>query len=195
MLNGNGSLMRIIPIYFYLIKEEGSLEGNFKAIYEISALTHGHIRAAYACLAYMILFDELNNLKCKFMAYTKMQTRMLLFFNYQEVSTTERKHFDRLLHFDISKLPENKIQSSGYVIHSLEASIWCFLNHSNYKETVLAAVNLGDDSDTVGAITGGLAGFYYGIRDLPKRSIIEAKAKDIIDDCLGSPITKCILGG
>ena len=181
MLNGNGSLMRIIPIYFYLIREEGSLEDNFKTIYEVSALTHGHIRAAYACLAYMILFDELNNSNCKFAAYTKMQTRMLLFFNDQEVSKTERKHFDRLLHFDISKLPESEVQSSGYVIHSLEASIWCFLNHSNYKETVLSAVNLGDDSDTTGAITGGLAGFYYGFDDIPKEWISVLKAKELID--------------
>jgi ADP-ribosyl-[dinitrogen reductase] hydrolase len=106
---------------------------------------------------------------------------MLLFFNYQEVSTTERKHFDRLLHFDISKLPENKIQSSGYVIHSLEASIWCFLNHSNYKETVLAAVNLGDDSDTTGSITGALCGFNYGFDEIPKEWISVLKAKELID--------------
>ena len=149
MLNGNGSLMRISPLYFHLRKSNKTLEENF----DVSALTHGHIRAAYACLAYLILFDELNNSKCKYSAYKKMQTRILFFFDIQQVSKTERSHFDRLLRHDISILPESEIQSSGYVIHSLEASIWCFLNYSNYKKTVLAAVNLGDDSDTSGAIT------------------------------------------
>mgnify|MGYP006129250525 CR=1 FL=1 len=110
-----------------------------------------------------------------------MQTRMLLFFKIQNTSITERKHFDRLLHFDISKLPENKIQSSGYVIHSLEASIWCFLNYSNYKETVLAAVNLGYDSDTTGSITGALCGFNYGFDEIPKEWISVLKAKELID--------------
>jgi len=69
---------------------------------------------------------------------------------------------------DIQNFPENDIESSGYVMHSLEASLWCLLNSNSYKETVLKAVNLGHDTDTTGAIAGGLAGLAYGLEDIPK---------------------------
>ena len=64
-------------------------------------------------------------------------------------------------------LNEDKIKSSGYVVDTLEAALWCFLNTDNYKECVLKAVNLGDDTDTVGAVAGGMAGLYYGIEEVP----------------------------
>lgn len=55
----------------------------------------------------------------------------------------------------------------GFVVDTLEAALWCFLNTDNYKECVLKAVNLGDDTDTVGAVAGGMAGLYYGIEEVP----------------------------
>jgi ADP-ribosylglycohydrolase len=63
--------------------------------------------------------------------------------------------------------PRNRIQSSGYVVHSLGASLWSFYNSSNYRDCVLAAANLGGDSDTTGAIAGMLAGAYYGLSGIP----------------------------
>ena len=60
------------------------------------------------------------------------------------------------------------IKSGGYVIHTLEAAIWCFKTTSNYKDCVLRAVNLGDDTDTVAAIAGGLAGALYGYESIPQ---------------------------
>ena len=64
-------------------------------------------------------------------------------------------------------LNEDKIKSSGYVVDTLEAALWCFLNTDNYKNCVLKAVNLGDDTDTVSAVAGGMAGLYYGIEEVP----------------------------
>ncbi len=79
------------------------------------------------------------------------------------------QHYSRL--WDLQKfkmLEENEIKSSGYVVDTLEAALWCFLNTTSYKECVLKAVNLGDDTDTVSAVAGGLAGLYYGMDALPK---------------------------
>ena len=59
-------------------------------------------------------------------------------------------------------------KSGGYVIHTLEASIWCLLNSNSFQEAVLKAVNLGEDTDTTGCVTGGLAGVYYGLKTIPK---------------------------
>ena len=60
------------------------------------------------------------------------------------------------------------IKGSGYVVKSLEAAIWAFAKGNDFRESVLLAVNLGDDADTTGAICGQLAGAYYGINEIPE---------------------------
>ena len=101
------------------------------------------------------------------------------FFHAKEIGL-----FDRVLHGNISEEAESAIFSSGYVLHSLEASLWCLLNSENYAETVLRAVNLGDDTDTTGAIAGGLAGLYYGDAQIPANWIaVLSRKDDILDLC------------
>jgi len=65
------------------------------------------------------------------------------------------------------KKSENNIASSGYAIDSLEAALWSFYHTDTFEEALLKAVNLGDDADTVGAITGQIAGAYYGVDSIP----------------------------
>jgi ADP-ribosylglycohydrolase len=94
----------------------------------------------------------------------------------------ELPHFPRILEVEISEFPEESINSSGYVIDTLEASLWCFLNSKSYEETVLKAVNLGDDADTTGAVAGGIAGIYYGLAAIPECWINTLARKDDIMD-------------
>jgi len=75
--------------------------------------------------------------------------------------------YAQLLDGSLPTLPEAEIKSSGYVVHTLEAALWCLLTHDTYSATVLAAVNLGDDTDTTGAVAGGLAGLAYGEAAIP----------------------------
>ncbi len=90
--------------------------------------------------------------------------------------------FHRILNNDISLLSINEINSSGYVIHTLEAALWSFLNSRNYKDAVLAAINLGNDTDTTGAVTGGIAGIYYGYNNIPQKWINTiARKNDILN--------------
>ena len=91
---------------------------------------------------------------------------------------------------DIRKIPRNKIRSTGYVVHTLEAAIWCIAKSTNYRDAVLMAVNLGDDTDTTAAVTGGLAGLAYGHDSIPQEWVIALARKDDIlelaerlDDC------------
>ena len=85
-----------------------------------------------------------------------------------------------LLDNDISKYKETEIRGSGYVVDCLVASIWCFLNSRNYEEAVLKAVNLGEDTDTTGTVTGGLAGLYDGFEAIPLDWVIHlARSRDI----------------
>jgi ADP-ribosyl-[dinitrogen reductase] hydrolase len=79
----------------------------------------------------------------------------------------ELSHFEHILSGAISTLPERRIKSSGYVIHTLEASLWCLITTNSFPDAVLKAVNLGEDTDTTGIVTGGLAGIYYGFEAIP----------------------------
>lgn len=164
--NGNGSLMRILPLYAYI--KNKSIEEQFDIIWDVSSLTHGHIRAALACLIYLTMIDYLIRGKDKFEAYALTQKKIILFFKSKDIASTERAIFSRIISNNIHLLPEDKIHSAGYVMHSLEASFWVLLKNEDFKSTVLHAVNLGEDTDTTGAIAGGLAGVYYGNEAFPK---------------------------
>lgn len=166
--NGNGSLMRIAPLYFYLKSKNKSIESQFETIWQVSALTHGHIRSAMACMIYLIMMEEILNEKRIKTAYLNTQHRTKAFFKNSAISKQEIQHFDRLIEYDIAKLERKYIKSDGYVMSSLEAAFWCLLNSYNYETAVLKAVNLGQDTDTTAAITGGLAGAFYGLDDIPK---------------------------
>ena len=94
----------------------------------------------------------------------------------------ELQHYARLFEKDFSKIHEDEIKSSGYVVDTLEASIWCLLNSSNYAECVLKAVNLGHDTDTLGAIAGSLAGAMYGLKMIPVGWIAELQNRGLLFD-------------
>ena len=85
---------------------------------------------------------------------------------------------------EIKNKSVDDIQSTGFVLHTLEASIWCLLNTTSYTEAVLTAVNLGDDTDTTAAVVGGLAGIVYGYDSIPKEWIDALKNKGLIDSIL-----------
>ncbi len=69
---------------------------------------------------------------------------------------------------DISKYKLEEIESTGYLVDTLEATLWVFMNTKTYNEAIIGAINLGNDTDTIGACTGGLAGIYYGIDNIKK---------------------------
>ena len=64
-------------------------------------------------------------------------------------------------------MPEDEINGDGYVVHTLEANLWCLLRAETYREVVLTAVNLGEDTDSTAAVAGGLAGIVWGLESIP----------------------------
>ncbi|MFH6993315.1 ADP-ribosylglycohydrolase family protein [Flavobacterium sp. FlaQc-48] len=179
--NGNGSLMRILPLVFYLQKEK-DIEVIYQKVKAVSSITHAHFRSVFACFIYVVYCLQILKDKDKFEAYIKMQQVLSGFLVDKKYNPVEIQLFDRVLNNDISQYPEDNIHSSGYVLDSLQASLWCFLNSDSYEETVLKAVNLGGDTDTTAAIAGGLAGIYYGTENIPEKWIEQvARANDIKD--------------
>lgn len=89
---------------------------------------------------------------------------------------------------DSRELRREDVRSTGYVVDTLEAALWCLYNTGNYRDCVLAAVNLGDDTDTVAAAAGGLAGLMYGCdgkKGIPKEWISQIARKEWIEDLCG----------
>ena len=92
------------------------------------------------------------------------------------------KRFVELSYEEFKGLESRDIRSSGYVIDTLEASLWSVFNTSNFKDAVLKAVNLGHDTDTIGAITGGVAGVIHGYNSIPSEWInVLVRKDDIIE--------------
>ncbi len=182
--NGNGSLMRILPLASYLYNKYGVEIANDEAmaiIHRVSSLTHRHPRSHIACGIYVhiaVFILEEKNIE---EAIEKGIKQALLYYQELPLYATELHHFNRLSDSQFAQLSNETINSSGYVVDTLEAAIWCLANTENYKECVLKAVNLGEDTDTVASITGGLAGLYYGVGDIPNEWLQAIVKRDFIE--------------
>ena len=89
-----------------------------------------------------------------------------------DISERSRREYES---FSINK------KSSGYVVDSLEASVWSLLTTDSYEQCMITAVNLGDDSDTTAAIAGGLAGLYYGYDAIPDRWLSKLQKREYLE--------------
>jgi len=104
------------------------------------------------------------------------------YYNKYDEFNEELEHFKRISNIkEFAGTSVDKIRSSGYVVDTLEAAVWCLLNTNNYKDCVLKAVNLGEDTDTVAAVAGGLAGLYYGYGSIPKEWLSVIARRDYIE--------------
>ena len=178
--NGNGSLMRMSPLIIYL--QNQPIEKRFKIIKEESSITHAHMVSVIACFYFVEFGIGLLNGKEKFEVYKELQKTIPDFLRTQSISEKEIKYFERLLISNINIDEEDFILSTGYVIYTLTASIWCILTTNSFEEAVLKAVNLGEDTDTTASVVGALAGLVYGQSQMPEKWINTIKRKDDIID-------------
>lgn len=85
---------------------------------------------------------------------------------------------------DLAGVPEAEVRSGGYVLDTERAALWCLATTSSYRDCVLAAVNLGDDTDTTAAVAGALAGIVYGVGGIPGEWLAALRGRDVIERCL-----------
>lgn len=154
--NGNGSLMRILPMAYLP-------NIDYKTVENVSGLTHAHKRSKIACVLYVeIARSMLENEDLTIDEHIELASGKIKEY-YKD--SEELDHFKRIFEDDLNDV--DTISSKGYVIYTFESVIYCLKNTSNYKDAVLKAVNLGRDTDTTAAICGGLAGIYYGYDEIP----------------------------
>lgn len=181
--NGNGSLMRIAPMALWIARHPGAtMEESMDMIHKVSALTHAHPRSMMACGLYvLVLLYVLQGRDIKDAIRTGLNHGME-YYQKQPEYKKEIIKYNPMMMESFSGMPESKIKSGGYVVDTLAASMWCLLNSENYKECILKAVNLGSDTDTVGAVTGAVAGLAYGFDSIPKRWLNKSlKGRSILD--------------
>ncbi len=199
--NGNGSLMRMLPVAYYVYyvgrKNQWSLDEQFEFIHNMSSLTHRHKTSQMSCGTYcMIILEILKNMDSnkdvplENMVSTAIRTARDY---YSSLEGWEASMEDLYWVFssDISEFHRDEIDSGGYTVSTLEATIWCVLRTDNYKDAVLKAVNLGYDTDTTACTVGGLVGLYYGYEQIPKEWVESLKSKNFVNDVILS-FSECL---
>ena len=155
--NGNGSLMRIAPLAF--------TDATDDEVRAVSAITHAHEISTESCVVFIrVLKDILAG--CS-----------------KEVATAD-VHVPAADFTFLPDLPIDEVKSGGYVIDMLNAALWCLCNTDSYAACVLAAVNLGRDTDTTACVAGALAGALYGFDAIPAAWLDVLRGKDVIESCL-----------
>lgn len=176
---GNGSLMRVLPCALVAKSEEEAVELAGRS----SEVTHPHQRCISACRVYAgLVFHALRGATkqelCEWLRKT-LNTNMI-----DLDLRTKLEEYQNLGDWRAKKRAD--ISSSGYVLDSIEASLWAFFGTETFEEGAIEVVNLGDDADTVGAIYGGLAGAYYGRMEcIPERWFREMRRMDMIEKAVG----------
>ena len=196
--NGNGSLMRILPValFIYYLREKHSisLKEELSIVHNVSALTHAHKRSLIGCGIYVMIALEI--LKYKSQEFdgsdiSDMDLETLInngikfakeYYDCDGGFDSELKHYESIFNFEVKDLDKSDIRGSGYVVNCLISSIWCLLHTDSYKDAVLMAVNLGEDTDTTAAVVGGLAGLYYGLDDIPEDWLVQIAKLDYIEE-------------
>lgn len=186
--NGNGALMRILPACIYwsekVLSGEASDAEALVSIHEITALTHDHLRAKIADGIYYFMVKgilkedgQLAGLLQKGISDAKA------FYGDRQEVLKEMVCYHRLFDLEsFSKKPEAAIRSTGYVVDSLEAAVWCLITTGSLKDCLLEAVNLGGDTDTIAAIAGGLAGLFYGAGSIPEEWTKAIAKKEMFEE-------------
>jgi ADP-ribosyl-[dinitrogen reductase] hydrolase len=149
---GNGSIMRCAPIgLLHFQNREKLIEDSIQS----SLITHFDPKACWGAAALNLAISQL------------VQGRREGLFAYLEGVVEEPVVKEAVV--EVAGMKLNGLGTSAYVLDTLQAALWCFWNTASFEQALVTAVNLGGDTDTVGAVTGSLCGAYYGLPEIPQR--------------------------
>jgi len=191
--NGNGSLMRILPLLFYLETQPAPENPDrwFDLVHQAGCLTHGHPRSRMACGIYLSVARLLYPGCDPAQALESGLHRALSWYERREEYRQEMDHFLPLL--SLKNRTWDSLSGSGYVIHTLESALWCLMTSRTLEECILKAVNLGEDTDTTAAVAGGPAGLIWGEDSIPASWLESLRGRDLLERISGN-LYRSLLG-
>lgn len=151
---GNGSLMRLAPVVLFAYPDIDNMQ-EYAA--NSSRTTHGAEQAIESCQ----LFASILSNALAGVPKAALLDNLAVTPSWPKLANIAAGAF--------RDKSEAEIRGSGYCVESLEAASWCFHATDDFEQAILRATNLGDDADTTAAITGQLAGAYYGVHGIPQR--------------------------
>lgn len=176
--NGNGSLMRVLPLALW---HHGSDLELIADAFDQSAVTHGHLRSKLCCALYCLwsrrILQNVEN------AWDAAVETLYEIFPEETIERTE---------FETRIFPQDAIfdvKGGGYVVDSLRAARWANGNDS-YEKTVKAAISLGEDTDTTAAIAGGIAGIKFGINGISRRWRENLRGQELFEPLIEKLLTR-----
>lgn len=183
--NGNGSLMRIAPLSLYVhrLPPQAIIERSA----EVSALTHAHPRSLLCCGYFSLVLRGVLGGQGLGAAMAEASEAIGPF-----VTPAERGVLARILDGSVVDAPADQIRGSGYVVHCLEASLWCASRHHTYESAVLAAIGLGEDTDTTAAVTGALTGAIHGLRAVPEAWLRVLASREYVEGVCGRLVDRVL---
>ena len=179
--SGNGSIMRLAPVPIHFAdKYPNQIEVISRMAEESSIATHASEQCLSACRYLSIVLAALICGEDRQMVLSPDWKPL------QELNQIKPLHplIQEIARGSFREKQPPTIKGSGWVVQSLEASLWAFHNADSFSEAVLKAVNLGDDADTTGAICGQLAGAYWGESNIPAILRSDLKRMDLLETAL-----------
>lgn len=171
--NGNGSLMRVLPLALW---HKGSDERLIADAFAQSEITHAHLRSKICCALYCLWARRIIE-----NAENAWHSALETFTRHFPQETAE---FSELTTKIFPSNGEYTISGSGYVVDSLRAAVWLMENKKSYEDVVKSAVALGKDTDTTACIAGGIAGLIYGFEDIPSRWRENLRGRETVETLL-----------
>ncbi len=183
--NGNGSLMRIAALSCAVHALDAAT--IVARSVEVSALTHAHPRSTMCCAYFSLLLRGLLAGQGLDEAMQAAAGDLREFLGPEEMQVLAR-----VLDGTVFAAGRDQVAGSGYVVHCLEASLWAAERGRGFRESVLLAVNLGDDTDTTGAVTGAICGAMYGLRGIPEEWLAAVVRGDMVRELAEKLATKIL---
>ena len=154
MDNGNGSLMRVLPLALWHQGDDAEL---IRLAHDQSRLTHGHPRSLACCALYCLVARRM--LAGSTTPWEDATATLIEAYAEDPVMFTELTE---------QVLPDVEPKGTGYVLNTLHSAKWC-MKQPDFESAVKAAIQLGNDTDTTACVVGGLAGIRHGIEGIPRR--------------------------
>ena len=171
--NGNGSLMRVLPLALW---HKGTDEDLVHDAHQQSIVTHGHMRSQVCCALYC-LWARCTLTESKD-AWTEAASRLIKVYENNPAARYELEGIIR---------PQDSApnKGSGYVVDCLRSARWANEAES-YEEVVKRAISLGNDTDTTACVAGGIAGIRFEVNQIPEQWRTRLRGKDLYEPLLQS---------